>query len=96
MFHLWDEDLAFILDVPTEVLLDWRNGKEEPPKDKIEELREMVKSKKVTKGNETLTLLQARFTKRQRLYLKEILARKLETTDKESEKELIKDIWQRL
>lgn len=95
-FHLWDEDLAFILDVPTEVLVDWRNGVEEPPKDKIKELREIAKDKKVTKENETLSLSQARFTKRQRLFLKEILARKLETAEKESEKELIIEIWQRL
>lgn len=95
-WRLWDEDLALVLGVPVATLQTWKEGKEEPSDKAVRELREINKYGKVTRGNEKLTMLQARFSKQERLFLKDVIAPLYEKTDKQSDKEFIQELWQKL
>lgn len=95
-WRLWDEDLALVLGVPVATLQAWKDGKEEPSEKAVKELREINKYGKVTRGTEKLTMLQARFSKQERLFLKDVIAPLYEKTDKQSDKEFIQELWQKL
>lgn len=95
-WRLWDEDLALVLGVSVEVLQSWKEGKEEPTENAVKELREINKYGKVTRGTERLTMLQARFTRQERLFMKDLLTPMYEKTDKQSDKEFIQELWQKL
>ena len=95
-WRLWDEDLALVLSVHVATLQSWKDGKEEPNEKAVKELREINKYGKVTRGTEKLTMLQARFSKQERLFLKDVIAPLYEKTDKQSDKEFIQELWQKL
>lgn len=95
-WRLWDEDLALVLGVPVSALQSWKDGTEEPSDKAVKELREINKYGKVTRGTERLTMLQARFSKQERLFLKDLIAPLYEKTDKQSDKEFIQELWQKL
>lgn len=95
-WRLWDEDLALVLGVPVATLQAWKDGKEEPNEKAVKELREINKYGKVTRGTEKLTMLQARFSKQERLFLKDVIAPLYEKADRQSDKEFIQELWQKL
>lgn len=95
-WRLWDEDLALVLGVSVEALQSWKEGKEEPTEKAVKELREINKYGKVTRGTERLTMLQARFTRQERLFMKDLLTPVYEKTDKQCDKEFIQELWQKL
>lgn len=95
-WRLWDEDLALVLGVSAEDLVSWKEGKGEPSDKAVKELREINKYGKVTRGTERLTLLQARFTKQERLFMKDLITPVYEKTDRQCDKEFIQELWQKL
>lgn len=95
-WRLWDEDLSLVLGVSIEVLQSWKEGKEEPSDKIAKELQEINKYGKVTRGTERLTMLQARFTRQERLFMKDLITPVYEKTDKQCDKEFIQELWQKL